>query len=561
MGGETRPAVTADLRRTPLAGHGVRVRTALLLVLVAAIPVLAIAWIAGIGLGKTETNKADVRLETEVRAAAAVFFGSVADAKKRASSLAHSEALQQALAARDSAAVRKLVRPNEVVYAGQTPLVGTPDPQAVQRSASVTIAGAPLGAVVVNVPLNAATLAGLRSAARVDSNDRLALVARGSAIAGTLRGAAAAPLERIADVVLHGTEYRTYGVRLVGPPTNVNLVAGTPRSTIGSVAHRRRTWTLLAIVLTLATVGALGYAIAPLIARHGGASRVLGGNRGDERALALVGDALASTHNPDKLLPVILHATMDATGAVGGRILQDGRVMADEGELGGHRRPLTLVLDEDDASGETILQLWPPERSFDGRTRALAQSLAAQAAIALDNARLHTIVQRQAITDELTDLANRRHFMETLETELRRAERFGEPLSLVFADLDDFKRVNDRHGHQVGDDVLRAFANCLRRRVRVIDVAGRLGGEEFAVLLVGTDLHGAAALAESLREAVSALEIPAGRGAPLRITASFGVAEHARGEGSEVLLQAADLALYRAKREGKDRVKSEPTLA
>ena len=555
-----RPAVTAELRRTPLAGHGARARTALVLVLIAAIPVLGVAWIAGIGLGKTETNRTDVRLESEARAAAAIFFGSVNDANTRARSLAGSKALQQALATRDREAVSKLVRPNEVVYVGQTPFVGTPDPRAVQRSARVAIAGTPLGAVFVNVPLNASTLAHLRTAARIGANDRLALVENGRTIAGALRGAAAAPLDRISDAVLAGTPYRTYAVRLVGSPIAVNLVAGTPRSAIGEVAHRRRIWTFLAIALTLATVAALGYAAAPLIARHDGAQRVLGHSRGDERALTLVGDALASTHNPDKLLPVILHATMDATGAVGGRVLQDGRVTAEEGEIGGHSRPLTLVLGEDDANGETMLQLWPRERSFDGRTRALAQSLAAQAAIALDNARLHTIVQRQAITDELTDLANRRRFMETLETELRRAERFGEPLAVVFADLDDFKRVNDKHGHQVGDEVLRAFADVLRRRVRVIDVAARLGGEEFAVLLVGTDLHGAFALAENLREAVSALELPAGRGALVRITASFGVAAHSRGESSETLLESADLALYRAKEAGKDRVRSEPAL-
>jgi diguanylate cyclase (GGDEF)-like protein len=551
------PAVTAELRRPPLAGHGARARTAILLVVVAAVPVLAIAWIAGVGFGKTETSKTDVRLQSETRAAAAVFVGSVNDANKRANALANSHVLQQAIATRDIATVRRLVRPNEVVYAGQTPLVGTPNANAVQRSARVEVDGVPLGGVTVNVPLNSSLLASLRLAARADPRDQFALVRGGRTIAGALRGAAAAPLNRIADDVLAGTPYRTYGVRLVASPTNVNLIAGTPKSAIGEVVHQRNLWTLLAVALTLLTIGAIGYAAAPLFARYDGAQRVLGGERSDERALTLVGDALASTHNPDKLLPVILHATMDATGATGGRILQDGRVTAEEGEIGGYARPLTLVLGEDEEAGETILQIWPEGRSFDGKTRSLARSLAAQAAIALDNARLHTIVQRQAVTDELTDLANRRRFMETLDTELRRAERFGEPLALVFADLDDFKRVNDRHGHQVGDDVLRAFADVLRKRVRAIDVAARLGGEEFAVLLVGTDLQGARALAESLREAVAGLEVPSRRGS-VRITASFGVTAHSRAETAEELLAAADLALYRAKREGKDRVRSEP---
>jgi len=193
-------------------------------------------------------------------------------------------------------------------------------------------------------------------------------------------------------------------------------------------------------------------------------------------------------------------------------------------------------------------------RRISARTRALAQSLSAQASIALENARLHGIVQRQAITDELTELANRRYFMEKLETELRRAERFDEPLALVFADLDDFKRVNDRFGHHVGDEVLRAFADVLRKRVRTIDLGARLGGEEFAVLLIETDLKGAEALAESLRVAVEALEVRVVGGPPVHVTASFGIAAYPQTHAADELMTAADLALYRAKREGKNRV-------
>jgi diguanylate cyclase (GGDEF)-like protein len=281
---------------------------------------------------------------------------------------------------------------------------------------------------------------------------------------------------------------------------------------------------------------------------------VLGGRR-DARALALVGDALASTHNPDKLLPVILHATMEATGARGGLLRQDGQVTALEGNVEGAGRPLQLKLTDEESAEDVVLQLWPPAGGFDQRTRALAHSLAAQAAVALENARLHGIVKRQAITDELTQLSNRRYFMETLETELRRAERFEEPLALVFADLDDFKRVNDDFGHQVGDDVLRAFADVVRRRVREIDLAARLGGEEFAVLLPETDLAGAEALAESLRGAVAALTVEVvGAGKPVRVTASFGVAAYPQTHSADELMTAADLALYRAKREGKNRV-------
>ena len=543
--------------RAPAAEHGSRLRTAILLILAVAVPLLVVAWVAGIGFGRTETDKADVRLETEGRAAAAVFVRAVTEADRRAGSLAASPDLQQALATRDRTAVEKLVRPGEVVYAGNTLFVGKPIAGAVHRSVTVSIDGTPLGAVTVDVPLNDKLLAELRAAAQVDASDRLALVREGSTIAGAPPGMSKAPVDKTADVTIAGSDYRTFGVNLVGPPTNVSLVASTPRAGIDGGAHYRTLWMLLALVLTLVTVGALGYAVAPMLARQRPLT-VLGGAR-DDHAVTLVGDALASTHNPDKLLPVILHATMEATGAARGRVLQDGQVTFEEGG-GASGRALRLVLGEDESVGEIALEIWPASGSFDARTRTLARSLAGQAAIALENARLHAIVQRQATTDELTELANRRRFAETLDTELRRAERFGEPLGLVFADLDDFKRVNDRHGHQVGDQVLRAFADCLRKRVRVIDVAARLGGEEFAVLLVETDLAGAAALAESLREAVSTLEVPVPGAEPVRLTASFGVAAYPEARTPDDLLAAADAGLYRAKREGKNRVRSDSSI-
>jgi diguanylate cyclase (GGDEF)-like protein len=178
---------------------------------------------------------------------------------------------------------------------------------------------------------------------------------------------------------------------------------------------------------------------------------------------------------------------------------------------------------------------------------------AAPATVALENAHLHTIVKRQAVTDELTGLANRRSFLETLETELRRAQRFDSPLGLVFADLDNFKLVNDRFGHHAGDDVLRAFAAVLQGRIREIDLAARLGGEEFAVLLPETDASGSRALAEDLRAAVTDLVIESGAHA-IRVTASFGVAAFPETDGADELMTAADLALYSAKRQGKNRV-------
>jgi diguanylate cyclase (GGDEF)-like protein len=191
---------------------------------------------------------------------------------------------------------------------------------------------------------------------------------------------------------------------------------------------------------------------------------------------------------------------------------------------------------------------------FDNEATITAASLAGQAVVALENARLHRIVERQALVDDLTGLANRRQAEEALSSELARAERLGGSVSLILADLDDFKAINDRHGHPTGDVVLREFADALRETVREIDLASRWGGEEFAVILPGTDLEGAAQLAERLRQAIAARQLLSLDGMPLRVTASFGAGSSGGSAGLEELLEIADDALYRAKRAGKNRV-------
>ena len=167
--------------------------------------------------------------------------------------------------------------------------------------------------------------------------------------------------------------------------------------------------------------------------------------------------------------------------------------------------------------------------------------------MALDNARLHRLVERQAVTDGLTELANRRQFEQALAAEINRAERFGGMLALVLADLDNFKQVNDRYGHQAGDEVLRRFADVLRDTVRD-------GGEEFAVLLPQTDMEGAERLAERLRQAVAERPMTTRPGALVACTASFGVASFPESSTPAALFAAADEALYRAKAAGKNRV-------
>jgi diguanylate cyclase (GGDEF)-like protein len=192
----------------------------------------------------------------------------------------------------------------------------------------------------------------------------------------------------------------------------------------------------------------------------------------------------------------------------------------------------------------------------------LLEYLAGQAVVSIENASLHETVERQAVTDELTGLANVRAFTSILDRELERSRRFETPLGLLMMDLDDFKLVNDTYGHQQGDEVLAQVASVLRDHSRELDTAARYGGEEMAVVLPQTGVEGAEMLAERIREAVEALRVPRVRGGGvLRVTASFGVASVPDAASDrDSLVAAADAALYRAKRGGKNRVERALTL-
>jgi len=214
--------------------------------------------------------------------------------------------------------------------------------------------------------------------------------------------------------------------------------------------------------------------------------------------------------------------------------------------------------DEDDDGRVTgLICVWRAGRPFADRERELFHYLAGQAAVSMENVGLHETVERQAVTDELTGLSNRRRFQETLVAEVERSRRFGQQLALIMLDIDDFKAVNDTYGHQQGDLVLREVARILSGSSREIDEPARYGGEELAVILPGTDLQGAVNLAERVRSAIDALRLPI-LGDPdaeaLRVTASFGAATLGDGVAdARGLVAAADEALYEAKRAGKNR--------
>jgi len=164
------------------------------------------------------------------------------------------------------------------------------------------------------------------------------------------------------------------------------------------------------------------------------------------------------------------------------------------------------------------------------------------------------------VTDELTGLSNQRRFRELMAKEDERAHRFGHDLSLLILDIDDFKQVNDTHGHLRGDDVLRMVGRVLSQESRGIDEPARYGGEEFAVALPETGLAGAVELAERIRARIESERVTGVDGqAALRVTASVGAASMpVSAADTRDLIAAADAALYEAKRSGKNRVVTAP---
>lgn len=195
----------------------------------------------------------------------------------------------------------------------------------------------------------------------------------------------------------------------------------------------------------------------------------------------------------------------------------------------------------------TIVEL---ERAFEAANRKAA----------LDRERLEGLVaertqelHRLATLDPVTGIFNRRRILEVADEEVARAARYGHPLSFAMVDVDHFKKVNDSHGHVVGDDVLRRVAEAVTRGLRRQDTLGRYGGEEFALVIPETALPEAVRVAERVRAAVASVVVTTG---PSRIgvTVSIGVAQWRQGQTLDDLLRCADRALYDAKAQGRDRV-------
>ena len=506
------------------------------------------AWAGGRLRERSETDSTDARLASSLNAAGAEVRNELRDAAERARALAALPGVQQALVRRDLRALGRLAQREQggsfALTDGRS--VGAPV-SPLRRAVGVTDArGRPVGRIVVSIPIDSALVARLRASSGIPSEDTLA-IARGG------RFLTPAPVRG---------DRRSISIPLARG-TDLRLVALTSREPIEAAASETRRRVFLATLLTIALLTLAWWTAARVLAaRHAAAPARR--RRADEvedptgrrvrEAVSLVGEALAATHDPEALLQVILESAVGATGAVGARLVSESaeRFRAGRPERGGP--PLSLSLGTADEHVGSLLIYPARGRPFSEDEGRLAHWLAAQASIALENARLHRAVEQQAITDHLTGLANRRRFSESLSLEVSRAERFGGTLSLVLADLDDFKRVNDAYGHHVGDEVLRRFASVMQESVREFDLAVRYGGEEFAVLLPETDLEGGVRLAERLATALRGTRFMGPGGDIFSVTSSFGVSAFPDFTSADELMLAADRALYRAKEEGKDRV-------
>ncbi|HET7505532.1 MAG TPA: sensor domain-containing diguanylate cyclase [Kofleriaceae bacterium] len=193
-------------------------------------------------------------------------------------------------------------------------------------------------------------------------------------------------------------------------------------------------------------------------------------------------------------------------------------------------------------------------RVFRADHQRLLESLGLQIAAALQNAHLYEL----AMVDGLTGLFMRRYFDARIEEEIERSKRYGTAFSVVMMDVDDFKRLNDAHGHLIGDRVLRGIANVVKSQMRGVDTAARYGGEEIAVILPRTEMVNAYNVGERIRAAIADLRITTDSdpSQSLRVTASFGIAAYPESTAvdGEDLVRRADRALYRAKKTGKNRV-------
>jgi diguanylate cyclase (GGDEF)-like protein len=510
-------------------------------VLVALAPLLVATWAFGRSFQKAELDRTDLRLAATVRSARDDLASLSTQAAVWASRRAASPGMAQDLEHGDPGTTTTRRGPLRLRITAGALAAGVPN-GAITSTVRVRRGTRLLGAIVGDVPVDAGLVELL--ARDAVPGTQLVFVRGDRVVAGAGRGTALAIAPGSGDARIAGARYRLDGFS-VDPAGGLFLAALTPRAPLDAAVRRRQEWVLAAGLATIASA-------LLLLVLGRGVRRIpwFTSARRQLHSLALVGDAFAATRDADALFPVILDSAVAATGAAGASLTWNGVQVEQVGEPPG-RNAVTFPLRNASGSGELVLAA--PAGRLRSSDRELVHSLVRQAEVALESAHLHELVQQQALTDELTDLANRRRFRGALQAEITRARRFGGSVGLVLLDLDDFKQINDRHGHQAGDRVLVGVGAALRQRVRDTDLAARIGGDEFAVLLPHTDLAGCVELAEDVRatiERASGWETT-GR---TSVTASVGVAVYPEAASEDALMAAADGALYAAKARGRNRV-------
>ena len=536
-----------------IRGRAIRAPRVAALALVVLAAALALLWLVGRTLDRSSTTASNSQLVADLQVARTTFESDVAAATRKAAALAHMPSVEAALASGDTVALQALAtaHPDTLLISAGGRQRGSLAPLGVRRIAEVVSGGRTIGRVVTDAPLDSTFLSRVRAHLPTGTHDVIVVTGGGKVATGPLPAGLTLSADSPRDVHVEGRTYRALSSPLVSDRPELRIVSLAPED-----ASFVSAWRLpLAVLATLVALGVLLIVSSILLRGQNPMSRVPRatdepidepGEQRQEVSIELLGEKLAETNDVEALLRVILDAAIKATGAEGGRVARAGEPGSRVGESGNEM--LRVPLETDEPEGNSSLLLYPPPSGFTAEAAEIAHWLGAHANTAIKDARFHRVAQESGTNDELTGLANRRHFTSMLQREFARAERLATPLSVVLSDLDDFKAVSARLVNRSGDELLRAYAAALKRCSREIDVAARIGGEKFGLLLPQTNAEDARRVAERLRAELQAEELPA------PVTASVGIASYPQARSAEELLMSADACLRRAKESGKDQI-------